>query len=58
MQVQSQISRRYKGKEYRKYWIVVPPETIKKAKLKTGDKLDHELINGMIMIKKKENKKC
>jgi len=56
MQVQSQISRRYKGKEYRKYWAVIPPEIIKEAKLKTGDKLEPSVINGIIMIKKRRRK--
>ncbi len=54
MKLQSQVSREYKGKEYTKYWIVVPSKLIEKLGWKTGEKLDLEIDDDKIIIEKED----
>jgi len=49
MKLQKQLSRKVGGKEYAKWVLVIPPEIVRKAKLKEGKELkaevqDHKLI--------------
>ena len=53
MKLQKMLSRKYKGKEYYKYHIVIPTEDIKNANLKEGDELISEAKNNIIVLKKK-----
>jgi formylmethanofuran dehydrogenase subunit D len=54
MQLQKQLSRKYKGKEYAKYMIVVSPPDIIKLGWKEGDELESEVKNGELVIKQKK----
>jgi len=52
MRLLSQISREYKGKEYKKFWIVIPQKLIEKLGWKTGQDLDGEIKKGKLLIEK------
>lgn len=52
MQLQKQLSRKYKDKEYSKYVIVIPPKIIEKLDWKEGDKLDCIVSGEKLIIKK------
>ena len=56
MKLQSQISRKYEGKEgdkeYRKYWIILPTKHIEKLGWKTGEKLETEITDDKIIIER------
>ena len=52
MRLLSQISREYKGNEYRKYWVVISNKLIKKLKWKTGEDLEAEVKKGKLIIEK------
>jgi hypothetical protein len=54
MKLQKQLSRKYGGKEYAKYVIVVKPELIRKLGWKDGEKLEPE-VQGEKLIIKMEN---
>jgi formylmethanofuran dehydrogenase subunit D len=53
MQLQKQLSRKYKGKEYAKYMIVISPSDIEKLEWKEGEELESEIKNGELIIKQK-----
>ncbi len=53
MKLQKQISRKVAGKEYVKWVVVIPPEEIKKAKLKEGDDLKLSISKRKIKLMKK-----
>ena len=52
MRLQSQISREYKGKEYKKFWIVIPSKLIEKLGWKTGQELEGEVKGDKLVIEK------
>ena len=52
MRLLSQISREYKGKNYKKFWIVVPNKLIEKLGWKKGQELEAEVKNEKLIIKK------
>ncbi len=52
MQLQKRLSRKYKGKEYHKYILVIPIQEIKKSGFKEGQKLKIETKEGEIRIRK------
>lgn len=52
MQLQKQVSRRYKGVEYPKYVIVVSPSEINALGWKDGEELIPEIYNNKLIIKK------
>lgn len=52
MKLQKRLSRKYKGKEYHKYILVVPEIEIKKADFKEGEDLKLESKKGEINIRK------
>lgn len=52
MRLLSQISRQYKGNEYRKFWVVIPNKIIEKLKWKTGEDLEVEVKGDKIVIEK------
>jgi bifunctional DNA-binding transcriptional regulator/antitoxin component of YhaV-PrlF toxin-antitoxin module len=54
MKVLKVKSREYKGKQYYKYRINIPEESLKKAGFKEGDELEEESIKGKIELKKKK----
>jgi len=51
MKLQSQSSRKYKGKEYRKFWIVLPNKIIEKLGWKTGAELEAETEDNHLVVK-------
>lgn len=54
MQLQKQISRVYKGKEYPKYVIVISPSEIEKLGWEDGDELESEINNHRLSIEPKK----
>lgn len=52
MQLQKRLSRKYKGKEYYKYLLVIPLNEVKKSGFKERQKLKIETKEGEIRIKK------
>jgi len=52
MKLQKRLSRKYEGKEYYKYIVVIPEKEIKKSGFKEGDELKTETKKGFIKIKK------
>ena len=52
MQLQSQVSRKYRDTEYKKFWIVIPNKLLKLLGWKTGQKLEGEVKEGKLIIKK------
>jgi bifunctional DNA-binding transcriptional regulator/antitoxin component of YhaV-PrlF toxin-antitoxin module len=54
MKLQKQLSRKYGGKEYPKWVIIVPPKRIKELGWEEGEPLETE-VEGKRLIIKKEN---
>ena len=52
MKLQSQISREYKDKKYKKYWIVIPCKLVKKLGWKTGEELEADVKKGKLIVEK------
>jgi len=52
MRLLSQISREYKGKNYKKFWIVIPNKLIEKLGWKTGEDLEGKVKNDKLVIEK------
>ena len=52
MRLLSQTSREYQGKEYKKFWIVIPNKLIEKLKWKAGQDLEAETEDGKLVIEK------
>ena len=52
MRLQKQLSRKYEGKEYAKYVIVVKPKHIEKLGWKVGGELEAEVKKGKLIIEK------
>lgn len=53
MKLCSRISRKYKEKDYIKYWIILPNKIISELNFKKGDILDHKLVKGKLIISKR-----
>ncbi len=53
MQLQKQLSRKHKNKEYPKFTIVVPPKEIEKLGWKEGEELEPEIKDNILIIKSK-----
>jgi bifunctional DNA-binding transcriptional regulator/antitoxin component of YhaV-PrlF toxin-antitoxin module len=54
--LQSQISRVHKGKEYVKFWIVVPHKFVHSLGWKTGEELEAEIKGGKLLVRKEMKK--
>jgi len=52
MRLLSQISREYKGKNYKKFWIVIPNKLIEKLGWKIGEDLEGEVKGDKLVIEK------
>lgn len=52
MKLQSQISRKYKDQEYKKYWIVLSSKLIDKLGWKEGQELEADVKNEKLVIEK------
>ena len=58
MRLQRQMSRRYKGKEYPKWMITVPPKQIEELGWVEGEFLESEVIRQELTIKKENPEKA
>ncbi|MDD2665385.1 MAG: AbrB/MazE/SpoVT family DNA-binding domain-containing protein [Methanocellales archaeon] len=54
MQLQRQLSRKHKGKEYPKYTVVIPPKKIEKLGWMEGQELSSEANGGRLIIRPKK----
>ena len=52
MRLLSHKSREYKGKEYEKYWIVIPNKLVEKLGWKRGQDLEAEVKEDKLVIEK------
>lgn len=52
MKLQSQVSRKVGDTEYLKSWVVIPNKLLEKLKWKSGQKLEAEVKDGRLIIKK------
>lgn len=52
MRLLSQISREYKGIEYKKFWVVISNKLVEKLGWKTGDELEAEIKGNKLVIEK------
>ena len=52
MRLLSQKSREYQGKEYKKFWIVIPNKIIEKLGWNAGDDLEAEVKKDKLIIEK------
>jgi len=52
MRLLSHTSRKYKDKEYEKFWIVIPNKLVEKLKWKRGEDLEAEVKRSKLVIKK------
>lgn len=48
-----QKGREYKGKEYKKFWVVISNKLIEKLGWKSGEELDGEVKDKKLIIEKK-----
>ena len=53
MKILSQISRKYKNKSYRKFWVIIPIKIIKDLSWKTGQELKAEVKNNKLILNEK-----
>ena len=58
MKLQKQLSRKYGGKEYPKWVIIVPPKRIKELGWQEGESLETEVKNQNLLIKKENPQKA
>jgi len=52
MKLQSQVSRKYGDTEYKKSWVVISTNLLKKLGWRTGQELKAEVKNGKLVIDK------
>lgn len=52
MRLQSQKSREYKGKDYTKFWVVIPQKIVEKLKWRSGQDLECEVKGNKLVIEK------
>ncbi|HLC37439.1 MAG TPA: AbrB/MazE/SpoVT family DNA-binding domain-containing protein [Candidatus Nanoarchaeia archaeon] len=50
MKLSWQVSREYKGKGYKRYWIVIPTKFIEKLGWKGGEELEAEIKGDKLII--------
>ncbi len=51
MKLQSQVSRRIKKKEYRKFWVVIPNEIVEKLGWVEGQEVSPEVKGHTLILK-------
>ena len=54
MRLLSQTSREYKGKEYKKFWVVIPSKLVDMLKWKTGEELEADVKGDKLIIEKED----
>ena len=50
MRLLSHVSRKYKDKQYEKYWVVIPKWIVEKLKWKKGDDLEVDVRGDKLII--------
>jgi bifunctional DNA-binding transcriptional regulator/antitoxin component of YhaV-PrlF toxin-antitoxin module len=50
MRLQKQLNRVVADKEYAKYLLVIPPETVEKLAWKEGEELEHEIRDRTLLV--------
>jgi len=50
MKLLSQKHSEYKGKRYRKFWVIIPNKLIEKLNWKAGAELNVDLKNGKLIV--------
>ncbi len=50
MKLQTQVSRRYKNKEYRKFWTIIPAELVEKLGWVEGQELVPEVKGRKLIL--------
>ena len=53
MRIQSHTGKEYKGKEYKKFWVVIPRVFIEALHWKAGDDVDAIIKDANLILKKK-----
>jgi bifunctional DNA-binding transcriptional regulator/antitoxin component of YhaV-PrlF toxin-antitoxin module len=56
MRLLGHTSREYKGKEYKKHWIVIPNSVVEKLGWKIGQDLEGEIKGEKLVIEKEDKK--
>ena len=56
MKLQSRVNRRIGNKEYRKWYIDIPPDVIEKIGWKESLELDYDVKNHQIVLRPKKKK--
>ena len=54
MKLLSQKHSEYKGKQYKKFWIILPSKLVERLGWKAGQELDADLKNGKLVINKED----
>lgn len=54
MRLQKQLNRVVADKEYAKYLLVIPPETVEELDWKEGEELEHEIKDKTLLVRKAE----
>jgi bifunctional DNA-binding transcriptional regulator/antitoxin component of YhaV-PrlF toxin-antitoxin module len=54
MHLQKQLNRVVADKEYAKYLLVIPPETVEELEWKEGQELEHEVKDHTLLIRRAE----
>jgi antitoxin component of MazEF toxin-antitoxin module len=53
MKLQRQLSRIFKGKEYSKWIVVIPPDKIKELDWREGEELEAKVFHKVLILKSK-----
>jgi antitoxin component of MazEF toxin-antitoxin module len=56
VKLQKHFSRKFKGKEYSKWVVVIPPEMIRKLAWKEGEELEPEIFHSRLILLPKKFK--
>jgi len=54
MRLQKQKTRKYSGKDYYRWTVVIPPEKVKELQWREGQELEPDIRDGKLVIKKKQ----
>jgi len=57
MKLQKQLSRKFKGKEYPKWIVVIPPDKIRELGWKEGEELEAKFFHDELILSSKRLRK-
>jgi hypothetical protein len=55
MKLQKQKTREVKGKEYHRFTVIIPPDTVDELKWQVGEELEGRVVGEKLVIKPKKN---